>query len=199
MEKPSSIPSSSLFGRRDDLARTLRVTVAGTVAAAEGGELALDPRQQAVRAVFVPLALLQRTLEQPGRVDTILAAAGPAPEAVAEDRAQRGVAGRPRRAASAPWTAAAAWRSRRAAGLVDDATAQAARLAATDAGGSASGVLTYLANSIRANGREVPYSVVAAVDDALLAGLGVPAAGARLHRPQRLDGARAAARRRATA
>jgi hypothetical protein len=35
---------------------------------------------------------------------------------------------------------------------------------AADRGGSPVGVLTYLANSIRANGREIPYSLVAAID-----------------------------------
>jgi len=176
LEKPSSIPSSSLFGRRDDLARTLRVSMAGTVPAGEGGELALDPRQQAVRAVFVPLALLQRTLEQPGRVDTILGAAGRSAEALAESvrtAASLDDLGARVRAVDGGMAVETA------SGLLDDATAQAARGAAADTGGAASGVLTYLANSIRANGREVPYSVVAAVDDALLARLGVPATGDR--------------------
>jgi hypothetical protein len=174
LEKPSSIPSSSRFGRRDDLARTLRVSMAGTVSAADGGELSLDPRQQAVRAVFVPLALLQRTLEQPGRVDTALVAAGPSAEAVAERvRASASLEAMGLRVRAVEGGRASAIEA--AAGLVDDATAEAARAAAADTGGSASGVLTYLANSIRANGRDVPYSVVAAVDGSLFAGLGVPA------------------------
>ena len=168
LEKPPAIPAASLFGRRDDLVRTMRVTAAGTVPAADGGELSLDLGQQEVRTVFVPLALLQRTFEQPGRVDTVLVAEGADPARVGSDL----------RSAAAledlglrvrPVADGIAVES--ASGLVDDATARVARETAAESRRPAAGVLTYLANAIRANGREVPYSVVAAVDDALLAGL----------------------------
>jgi ABC-type lipoprotein release transport system permease subunit len=48
--------------------------------------------------------------------------------------------------------------------ILDESTAQAALGSAADAGLRASGVYTYLANSIRAGGREIPYSVITAVD-----------------------------------
>ena len=48
--------------------------------------------------------------------------------------------------------------------LLDDAVARAAFDAAGEAGRPASGVLAYLANAIRARGREIPYSVIAAAD-----------------------------------
>jgi ABC-type lipoprotein release transport system permease subunit len=173
VERPADIPSSSLFGRRDDLARTVRVSVAAAVPAAEGGEFALEPTQRPVRAVFVPLALLQRTIERPGRVNTLLVGSGTDAAAVAS---------RVRAAATlddlgvrvrAVGGGAVAVES--ASGLVDGALARAAGEAAADVARPTSSVLTYLANAIRANGREVPYSVVAAVDGAALAAFGVAA------------------------
>ena len=67
IEQPSDVPAASLYGRRDDLGRTVR-TVSGPPRPAESlGEFSLRPSQQSVRALFVPLRLLQRTLEKPGR------------------------------------------------------------------------------------------------------------------------------------
>jgi ABC-type lipoprotein release transport system permease subunit len=48
--------------------------------------------------------------------------------------------------------------------VLDDQTARTAMQAAAGAGMDYSPLYTYLANSIRANGREVPYSVIAAAD-----------------------------------
>ncbi len=48
--------------------------------------------------------------------------------------------------------------------LLDEPVARAAFDAAAGAGLDASGVFSYLANTIRANGREIPYSVIAAAD-----------------------------------
>src|SRR5262245_27081924 len=86
-DAPSDIPGASLFGRRDDLGHSLRVSLKGTLAAADLGEFALRPQQQAVRAVFVPLRLLERTLKQEGKANTLLLAQkeprAPAPAATA--------------------------------------------------------------------------------------------------------------------
>ena len=70
--KPSSIPLESLHGRRDDAIRTIRLTV-GQV----GREFSLRPQQGDVRAVYVPLARLQRDLNQPGKVNTLLVSHAP--------------------------------------------------------------------------------------------------------------------------
>ena len=53
------------------------------LAAEDAGEFALEAQQQAARTVFVPLALLQRTVEQAGRVDTMLLGEGASPDDVA--------------------------------------------------------------------------------------------------------------------
>ena len=176
VQRPAAIPSSSLFGRRDDLARTVRVSVAAVLAPEDAGEFALEARQQEARTIFVPLALLQRTVEQAGRVDAVLLGEGAAADAVAAQvRAAAvlddlGVRVR-------PVGMGFALSVESETGLVSEPLAAAAIAAASDAGRRTTGVLAYLANSLRIGGGEVPYSVVAAVDDAVLAGWGVAPAG----------------------
>jgi putative ABC transport system permease protein len=118
--------------------------------------------------VFVPLARLQQDLEIENRVNTLLVSTGLSP----------------------PGDAAAALRAivRReatfddlgflvetveppgvlvigsGAGLLDDAHAKAAMSALEGTGMQAGALFTYLANSIRVGDREVPYSLVTALD-----------------------------------
>src|SRR6266542_4304445 len=72
IEKPSAIPVESLHGRKEDLGRTLRLTMAGALAADALGEFSVQPQQTPVRAVFVSLRLLQKELDQESKVNTIL-------------------------------------------------------------------------------------------------------------------------------
>src|SRR5216683_1007578 len=74
VQKPSAIPIESLFGRKEDVGRTLRFTARQPLAASALGEFSLRPQQGPVRAIFVPLGRLARDLGQPGRVNTILVA-----------------------------------------------------------------------------------------------------------------------------
>ena len=80
VEKPSDVPISSLHGRRDDIGRTLRLRIARVLPPDALGEFSFRPQQGRARSVFVSLTRLQRELEQPGRVNTILlrGADGPA-------------------------------------------------------------------------------------------------------------------------
>src|SRR5262245_13642681 len=75
IEKPSAIPAESLHGRKDDLGRSLRLTMREVLPAASLGEFSLRPQQGAVRAVFVELKKLQKNLEQDGKTNVILLAA----------------------------------------------------------------------------------------------------------------------------
>ncbi|HSW50602.1 MAG TPA: hypothetical protein VLH09_10525, partial [Bryobacteraceae bacterium] len=70
IQKPSAIPLESLHGRKEDVGRTVRLAMR----AVARREFSLQPRQGDVRAVYVPLDRLQRDLDQPGKVNTILAA-----------------------------------------------------------------------------------------------------------------------------
>ena len=76
VEKPSAIPLESLHGRKEDVGKTIRLTL-GTTAPRE---FSLNPQQGDVRAAFVPLARLQKELGEVGRVNTILVAGGPPPD-----------------------------------------------------------------------------------------------------------------------
>ena len=67
LQKPSEIPIESLFGRKDDVGRTVRLTLAGVLPRDRLGEFSLRPQQSDVRAVFAPLRRIQRDLAVPGR------------------------------------------------------------------------------------------------------------------------------------
>ena len=73
--RPSAVPIESLQGRKDDLGRTLRLSVRAIVGQADLGEFSLRPQQGRVRAVFVPLRRLQQELALDGRVNTLLVSA----------------------------------------------------------------------------------------------------------------------------
>ena len=77
VQRPSEIPLESLHGRKDDLGSTLRLTVRAVVPSSSLGEFSLEAQQGDVRAVFVPLSLLQETLDLGDRVNTLLVSALP--------------------------------------------------------------------------------------------------------------------------
>src|SRR5204863_3922741 len=56
MQRPSEIPLESLHGQKDDLGRTVRLTVREVLSPEGLGEFSLQPQQSDVRAAFVPLA-----------------------------------------------------------------------------------------------------------------------------------------------
>ncbi|HEX7316239.1 MAG TPA: ABC transporter permease, partial [Pyrinomonadaceae bacterium] len=170
VEQPSDIPVESLHGRRDDVGSSARLTVRETLPASELGEFSVRPSQTEVRAVFVPLTSLQRSLDRAGRVNTILFAAREATEAEAA-RARTEQLNAALRASATledlgvklralDETRGLAFESE--SGLIGEGLDAAAREAARRTGMSAEPVFSYLANSFRANGREVPYSIVTA-------------------------------------
>jgi ABC-type lipoprotein release transport system permease subunit len=172
IEQPSEVPAATLYGRRDGLGRTVRLSAGPPRTAAELGEFSLRPSQQSVRAVFVPLPLLQRTLERPGAVNAILLDAAPAIEAAPDaGRATAALASETLRLEDLgvtvrPVAEGRALSVERDQALLDDALAGSARRAADGLGLATQPVLTYLANQISANDRSIPYSLVTAVDGA---------------------------------
>lgn len=174
VEQPSDIPVESLHGRKDDVGSSARLTVRETLPASELGEFSVRPRQSEVRAVFVPLASLQRSLDRVGRVNTLLfSSRGAAAEGDAA-RAQAERLGALLRGAATPEDLGVKLRwldegrglaLESESGLVGDGLADAAREAARRTGMETTAVLSYLANSIRVGGREVPYSIVTAVGE----------------------------------
>src|SRR5450759_4784683 len=73
--KFSAIPLETLHGRKEDLGKTLRLTMSGAVQR----PFSLRAQQGDVRAVYVSLAHLQREVNQQRRVNTIVAAHGKLP------------------------------------------------------------------------------------------------------------------------
>ena len=59
IQRPSDIPLESLHGRKDDVGRTVRLTVHRILSASELGEFSLQPQQGDVRAAFMTLTRLQ--------------------------------------------------------------------------------------------------------------------------------------------
>jgi hypothetical protein len=159
VQRPSDVPLESLHGRKDDVGRTLRLTVARVLAPDELGEFSVQPTQASVRAVFVPLGRLQTELEVEGRVNTLLvSASGGGPRDVefflkesilAEDAGLRVRALPDRNTVSIESDA----------GLID-----AAQLAVIEAAVETTllepePALTYLANTIQVGDRSIPYSL----------------------------------------
>lgn len=172
----SEVPGSTLYGERDRLGRTLRVSLREVLPAARLGEFALQAGQQGPRVAFVPLRLLQRTLAQEAKVTAVvLAGAKPdsgwlsarlAEAATLEDFGLR----------LRPLAARNGFSLESASALLSDDVVAAARAAADEQGLEAQPLLTYLANSIRVGAREVPYSLATGVDAASFARLaGAPA------------------------
>jgi ABC-type lipoprotein release transport system permease subunit len=164
VERPSAIPIESLHGRKDDAARTLRLSVRAVLDRDGLGEFSIAPQQGEVRAVFVPLDRLQQDVDQPKRINAILVGpglAGDEPLSAALKRHARvddyGLKVRTLDAQNVIAVEADA-------GFIDRRLASAVSQAAADSRGEMRPVLTYLANAMRSGDREVPYSLVTAID-----------------------------------
>jgi len=146
VEKPSTIPLESLHGRKEDVGKTIRLTVGHRTER----DFSLNPQQGDVRAAYVPLALLQRELGEVGKVNTLLLAGSPPIDLSFVTLDDLGI--KLRNSAVETDTT-----------FIPDSLAERATAAAKSLGLTTEPVLTYLANTIRANGREIPYSVVTAL------------------------------------
>ena len=168
VERPSAIPLESLHARKDDLARALRLTVRAVLPPSELGDFSLEAQQGEVRAAFVPLRELQAELELPARVNTILVSRRPEAGGIAGSALASAV--RARATLDDVGLTLTTLDERRAlvvgsaSGLLTDAQARAAAMTASTSGLQTRPVLTYLANTMRDGGREVPYSLVTAID-----------------------------------
>jgi ABC-type lipoprotein release transport system permease subunit len=165
--KPTDVPLSHLQGRREDTSERIRLTTTRIIDRAELGEFSLIPAQGPVLSLFMPLSRLQQDLEIPDSANALLVRmAGPLHDPAAAVRGALSAAVeledlglRVRRNAD---DTLAILESR--TGLLPEALWKPAAEQAADRGGYPVGVLTYLANFIRANGREIPYSLISATD-----------------------------------
>ena len=162
VESASAIPTESLHGRKEDVGRSVRLTVREILPRDELGEFSLRPSQGAIRAIFVPLRRMQQVLEQSDRANAIVVAGGDV--AAAERRLQEVVniddLGVKLRALEEQGTLALESRTT----ILSDALARAGVDAAQRSGMVPVATLTYLANTIRSGDREIPYSVMTAIE-----------------------------------
>ena len=175
IEKPSAIPVESLHGRKEDVGRTLRLTIREVLTAAGVfGEFSLRPQQGAVRAVFVPLKRVQKDAEREGSVNTILLSTKTGDEANDTDGAAQsaavtkilretfmledlGVKVRPLEAQHA-------LSLETESAMINDDLRQQAQVSASDLKLNPVGIFSYLANTIRSGEKGIPYSLVTAID-----------------------------------
>jgi putative ABC transport system permease protein len=170
VERPSAIPIESLHGQKEDAGRTLRLTVRDVLAPSELGDFSIRPQQGAVRAIFVPLKRLQQDLEQRDLANAMLVADRGVPDrgaltALLKKHAALEDFGLTLRTLDAQQSVAL----ESGAGFIDTPRASAAEKAAAASDMTARPVLTYLANALRSGDRQVPYSLVTAIDLASIA------------------------------
>jgi len=183
VEKPSEIPVESLHSKKEDLGSTLSLTVRETLAADALGEFSVQPQQTGVRAVFVPLNLLQKEIAQEGKANLILlsetsrdpaeqAAKSELVDTILKERSSLEdfgitlrIVGQPR---SVPQLALTevhqSFSLEHDSKVINDSLAKTANEVAIDLSVRASPVLSYLANSISSGDRSIPYSLVTALD-----------------------------------
>jgi ABC-type lipoprotein release transport system permease subunit len=163
VERPSAIPIESVHGRKDNLGRSLRLTVRGIVPPADMGDFSIVPSQGDVRAVFVPLQRLQQDLDVAGRVNALVVS--DRDDATASTDALTAAIRQRFALEDVGLTVRAVGNGRAiavesATGLLDASRATA--VAASP--GAAQPIFTYLANTIRSGDKQVPYSLITATD-----------------------------------
>ena len=165
VQRPTDVPLETLHGRRENLGRTMRLTVRRVLPRASLGEFALEARQGDVHAVFVPLARMQQDLDVEGRVNALLVAtaSGGSTSAV-EQMVRRASQLEDVGLSVKALDAQGALTVGSSAGVLDDAHAAIVTKAVAEAGGTGQPLFTYLANTMRVGNREVPYSLVTAVE-----------------------------------
>ena len=154
--KPSAIPLESLHGRKENTGQTIRLTMSGVAKR----DFSLRPQQGDVRAVYVPLARLQRDLGLANKVNTILAGHQQDLPGVLKQRYRLEDLGLRLRHLETP----DCWSLESDSGMIPDALASMALSTAKQLELRAEPVLSYLANRIRVGDRETPYSLVTAFD-----------------------------------
>src|SRR5688572_4360118 len=173
IEKPSDVPIESLYGQKDELGRTLRLTIRETLSPEQLGEFTTNPQQSTVRTVFVDLKLLQREIEQPDKVNTILLSGATDRPSLSEaqraDNLKHLLASRVQlEDYNIRWRALDQQRGitiERGSTLLDDNLAKTATDVANSLNFQTIPILSYVANGITSRERTIPYSLITAIDD----------------------------------
>ena len=169
LEKPSDIPIESLHGRKEDPGKTIRLNRVFTVPRDQLGEFSLHPQQGVVRAMFVSLKFLQRELEQDQKINTILLAQLPSvndTQTLLRDKATLEDLGLKLRQLDGSLSLESN------SNLISESVTDAATKTSGALSLSTMPVFSYLANSIKAGDRSIPYSLVTGVGGEVLYMLG---------------------------
>ncbi len=172
IQRPSAIPLESLHGQKEDLGRTLRLSVREVLAPASLGEFSIQPQQGEVRAAFVPLARLQQDLEVGDRANVLLVSASAVGARNGEGTSSQRLEAAIRRRAALEdlglkvrvLDAQQKLSLESDAAILTDDRGDSAIAAGERLGMKPSPVMTYLATTIRRGDREIPYSLVTAVE-----------------------------------
>ncbi|MDA1313321.1 MAG: ABC transporter permease [Acidobacteria bacterium] len=165
------VPSEFVMGRKSENVRTLRLTVAAVLPDQGIGRFGLAPSQQLPFNVFLPIAALQRALEQEGRANALFVSSSAEGDDAGADNSDA-LAAVLRDTLSLDDLNLKLRKLDEQGVLVLETDrivlevplAEAAERAAGKAGLTTVPVLTYLANTIAAGDRQVPYSTVTALD-----------------------------------
>jgi putative ABC transport system permease protein len=173
VEIPQAIPKEWLYGQRENFAKTVRLNCRAILPANRLGDFSLRPSQGGVHTIFVSLKLLQKELAQPSHVNIMLLAGRE--KNIGLDRLNSSLNEHYSledlglKLITLAGGSSFALESQKI--ILDDSVVTAAANAAAGLGMDSASIFTYLANSIRAKGRSIPYSVITAAD------LGNPALG----------------------
>ena len=156
LQRPSEIPVESLFGRKDEIGRTVRLSLSEVLARDRLGEFSLRQQQGELRAVFAPLRRIQRDLGVEAQVNTVLLSSDETNLAAfnLEDFGLKIRQGKDNASVIVDSSN----------GIVSESMEASIRAAASRVGLTPIPVFTYLANTMRIGDRTVPYSLITATD-----------------------------------
>ncbi len=176
LPRRAEVPRATVFGRRssEDVVQTLRTVVAAVVPDRGPGGFGLNPHQAAPYNVYLDLGDLQRELDLPGRANSLLArypgvSGGIAARAMQRDlKTAIGLTDLGLVLRELPGGGLFALESEQF--ILDDARADLGAAVASGLGIPWLPVFTYLANSLSAGGRSLPYSTVSALGESAFSG-----------------------------
>lgn len=165
VETQQSIPREWLYGKRDDIGKTIRLSCSQILSPEQLGEFSLRPSQGNIYSLFVPIERLQKDLNQPLKSNTLLLSGtqGTGPGSIS-DTLKENLTLQDLGINLKTLSSEKGFLIESSSILIEEAVAQAAMETAREIGLSASPIFTYMANAIRFNGRSIPYSAITAAD-----------------------------------
>ncbi|MEJ2112031.1 MAG: ABC transporter permease, partial [Acidobacteriota bacterium] len=165
IEAQQAIPKEWLYGQRDDFRKSIRLSCESILPSEKLGDFSLRPSQGEVYSLFVPLSRLQKDLDLPSDANIILLSnlKNGGDSDIRQTLAMNlTLSDLGLRLKDIPSGKGFILESNRI--LIGDRSAQPAMDVAKELGLPFSPVYTYMANSIRAGGRSIPYSAITAAD-----------------------------------